>query len=325
MLTAFMRFMSLLGSGTFYVPVIALVFWCVSPRAGARATVVLSLNGMVNVLLKTALHLPRPYWTDAKIKPYKSLTSFGMPSGHAQDSVVAWGLLALEVRRKAVWAGAFAMMILIGVSRVYLGVHSVDQVFAGWAVGAVVLAVAVVAEPYVVPRWLRLSILLQVLLSLLVALLLLGLQALAVRHLHGFHYPPNWVRNIERSGGRVTKASLSEGAASAGVLFGGLAGISLLAWRGWFEPGGVQVWRRLARVPLGLAGAGVIYGAGLAAGGAWPVAFGVQAALGLWAAAAAPELFVRLGLANREVRAVAAPQMPPPVTQPGEDVAEEHP
>lgn len=307
---AFMRLMSFLGSSAFYVPVIAVVFWCVSPRAGARATIVLGLSGMLNSLLKLVFHLPRPYWTDAKIKPYQSLTSFGMPSGHAQNAPVAWGLLATELRRRAVWAGALVIVILIGVSRIYLGVHSVDQVFAGWAIGAALLAAAILAEPYVVPWWTARPIAVQAVLSLLVGLVFLGLEALAVRHLHGWHYPQEWLRNIERAGGRATTPTLGDGAASAGLAFGGLSGVSLLAWRGWFEPGGVELWRRLTRLPVGLAGAGVIYGAGLLAGGAWPVVFVVQAVLGLWAAAGAPEAFVRLGLAGRGTTLQ--------VTQPGE-------
>jgi membrane-associated phospholipid phosphatase len=311
---AFMRFMSFVGSGVLYVSAIAVTFWCVSPRAGARATVVLGLSGMLNGLLKLLFHLPRPVWTDSKIKPYQPLTSFGTPSGHAQNAAVAWGLLATEVRRRLVALAAVVVMILIGVSRIYLGVHSVDQVFVGWAIGAALLAAALLVEPYVVPRWARLPILGQLALSLLVALVFLGLDALAVRHLHGFHYPQEWVTNIRRAGGHVTQSTLQEGATYAGTVFGGLAGISLLASRGWFEPGGVELWRRLTRVPVGAAGAGVIYGVALLIGSSWPEAFVLQGLLGLWAAVGAPETFVRLELARRGTT--------PQVTRPGESPLE---
>lgn len=293
-----MHAMSFLGSSAFYLPVFVVAFWCVSPRWGARMMIMLAVSGMLNSLLKLVFHTPRPYWTDPKIKGHESQVSFGMPSGHAQNSVVVWGLAAAGLRSRAVWAGAAAMILLIGLSRIYLGVHSLGQVLAGWAIGAAILAAALVLEPVVVPWWGRRPLAVQVALGLGVALAFLGLDELAVAHLHGWHLPAEWAANIQRAGGHVKPPGLSEGAAAAGALFGGLAGVSWLAHRGWFEPGG-PVGRRLARLGVGAAGAAVITLAGLAVGGSAPARFAVQAVLTLWVAAGAPETFVRLGLAGR--------------------------
>lgn len=76
-----------------------------------------------------------------------TVAEFSFPSGHATQSVALWSSLALvglalappPVRRRLRWvAGAGAMVIaaLVGLSRLYLGVHWLTDVVAGWAVGA---------------------------------------------------------------------------------------------------------------------------------------------------------------------------------------------
>jgi membrane-associated phospholipid phosphatase len=304
-MTGFMQVISFIGSAGFYVPVLVVVFWCVSPRAGAWAAVVLTLGGALNMMLKIAIHAPRPYWTDPGITAHEPQTSFGMPSGHAQGSAVAYGLFGARATRDAsllwsiaIWAAAGLVVVLVGVSRVYLGVHSVGQVFAGWLIGAGLLLAARALGPAVVPWWRRRRLAIQLALSLAVAFAFLAPTALAVRALRGWRMPGAWAWAIEAAGGAVAPVTLAGGAAVTGTLFGVLAGVSWLAHRGWFEAGGPP-WRRAARVPVGGAGAGVILLCGWIAGGGPVGGFATCAAAGAWMAGGAPEAFVRLGLATR--------------------------
>jgi membrane-associated phospholipid phosphatase len=322
--TGFWHAMSFIGSAAFYLPLLVVVYWCADPRLGARAMVLLTLSGVINGLLKVVFHAPRPYWTSG-IKAYESQASFGMPSGHAQNAVVAWGFIGVWLHGRIRWTGRWetagrraipvfvvVVIALIGLSRIQLHVHSLGQVVAGWAVGAVLLLVALRLEPVVVPWWGRRPLWLQIAVALAVALVFLAVTDLAVGELRGWRIPDAWTRAIGATGGAVKLLSLREGAAAAGALFGGLCGISWLAHRGWFDPGGA-LWRRLARLPVGLAGAAVVWSAGLLAGRAVPVIFVANAVLGLWATAGAPELFVRMGLAARTPAGY-----PRPITRPGE-------
>jgi hypothetical protein len=299
MLTDFMRFMSFIGSSGLYLPVLVVVFWCVNPRIGARAAVVLALSDALNTVLKLMWHDPRPYWTDPRVRAYESRSSFGMPSGHAQGSAVAWGLLGVHVRRRWVWAVVGAVVLLVGISRIYLGVHSVGQVLAGWTIGAALLAAALLLEPVVVPWWTRRGLATQLLLSAVVTAAVLVAAALVVNWLHAWHMPATWARAVELGGGSVRPVTLGKAAAAAGTLFGVLAGLSWLAWWGWFDATGSLV-RRLVRIPVGLSGAAAIWVVGLFAGNRVVVVFVVYTLLTLWAMAGAPVLFVRLGLARRE-------------------------
>ncbi|MFB4307812.1 phosphatase PAP2 family protein [Actinomadura sp. GTD37] len=312
MLTGFMLFMSYLGSAAFYVPLLVALFWCVAPRLAARASVVLLFGGLLNTLLKLVFHDPRPYWTDPAVKSRQSLSSFGMPSGHAQNGIAAWGFFAAQTRRRLLWAGAAVVIALIGVSRVYLGVHSTGQVLAGWAIGLALLVAVLGLEPIVVPWWARCHLAVQAVLSLAVSLLLLAAAWGALQPLEDWQWPQAWADAVTAAGGRLEPVSLTDSARASGGLFGALAGLSVLASRGWFDPGG-SPWRRLARLPLGFAGAAAIAALDRLFAGANPVeAFAAQAVLALWVTAGAPESFVRLRLAGRPT---------PGVTRPGEERA----
>jgi undecaprenyl-diphosphatase len=73
---------------------------------------------------------------------------FSFPSGHATLSMTAYGVLAVLVMRtrlpravRAVIVVALGTLVaLIGLSRVWLGVHFPTDVLAGWTTGAVVVA-----------------------------------------------------------------------------------------------------------------------------------------------------------------------------------------
>ncbi|MBF8965421.1 phosphatase PAP2 family protein [Pontibacter sp. FD36] len=80
--------------------------------------------------------------------------NFSFPSGHATTSMALWGILAyfgyrhLHQRRlrNAVLAGAGALILLVGFSRIYLGVHFLSDVLAGFLLGAmwVLLGISIV-------------------------------------------------------------------------------------------------------------------------------------------------------------------------------------
>ena len=101
-------------------------------------------GAVLNHLLKGLFARPRPFFEH----PLLIETSYSFPSGHAMESLVVYGMLAyfavlaLESwrGRTAVVFGAALLVLLIGFSRMYLGVHYFSDVVAGYAAGGVWLS-----------------------------------------------------------------------------------------------------------------------------------------------------------------------------------------
>lgn len=140
-----MRAFSFVGS----FPVVAVIVlsvcaWCWrrGDKDALRALVaVLAANEALNFALKHAFKRLRP----DLFEEIATLHSYSFPSGHAMAAASIYGMVAIVAVRLAprlrigIAAGAVALVLLIGLSRIYLGVHWVTDVLAGYAAGAVLL------------------------------------------------------------------------------------------------------------------------------------------------------------------------------------------
>jgi len=124
--------------GASYLYMIPLVVWCVDYRTGLRLLAVFSITVFINTTLKTWISQPRPFQLDPRVISLGE-DGYGLPSGHAQLVVVYWGVIARWVGRPWFWMLSVVLMVAIGFSRIYLGVHFPSDVIAGWALGAATL------------------------------------------------------------------------------------------------------------------------------------------------------------------------------------------
>lgn len=104
--------------------------------------------GLLTVVLKNIIQRPRP----PGAAEFLFGTTYSFPSGHALGSLVGYGMLAyvigstwIERQRERVRlvVGTAVLVIAIGISRLYLGVHYFSDVVAGYAVGVLWLSVCV--------------------------------------------------------------------------------------------------------------------------------------------------------------------------------------
>jgi len=126
------------------VAAVLLAMWGHPRRAGSVALLVLTGAGAAS-LLKDLVARPRPPVSLALVA--QPVTS-SFPSGHAMAGVLLFGTLALMLaasdapRVLRTWGVAVVAAggLLIGLSRVYLGVHYFSDVVASWMLGAALLS-----------------------------------------------------------------------------------------------------------------------------------------------------------------------------------------
>jgi undecaprenyl-diphosphatase len=117
---------------------------------GLIAAVVLGGAELLQIAIKSLVARPRPpsvLWAHGV-----SAGGFSFPSGHATVAAAGYGFIAWLIARyrppAPIWTGAAGAAILVGLSRVYLGVHWLSDVVAGWLIGALWLGLIVlVAYP----------------------------------------------------------------------------------------------------------------------------------------------------------------------------------
>lgn len=125
------------------VAAVILILW---GRRRAAAFVLVSSVGtaLLVQVVKLIIGRARPATADRLV----SVTGAAFPSGHAAQSVACYLALAVVVawlsRSRSAWLAAVVaaslICLLVGVSRVYLGVHWASDVIAGWSLGAAWLA-----------------------------------------------------------------------------------------------------------------------------------------------------------------------------------------
>jgi undecaprenyl-diphosphatase len=110
-------------------------------------------GALLNIVLKSAFHRARP--TFALEFP---VTSSSFPSGHAMDSLIGYGLLVYWLGSKFPQARRMAIMIvvalvaLIGFARIYLGVHYLSDVVAGYSAGIIWLMACITGYQFAKSR-----------------------------------------------------------------------------------------------------------------------------------------------------------------------------
>ena len=137
-LEGFFRFMSALGQEQFYLIFLPLIYWCWDKKLGKYLVYVFMISAGLNALGKHLLRGPRPYWLDASVG-LSAPMDYGVPSGHAQLTTTIYGFLAVWLKRGWVTWLAIFMIVAMCLSRVYLGVHFVHDVAAGFLIGLLLL------------------------------------------------------------------------------------------------------------------------------------------------------------------------------------------
>ncbi|MGZ9226519.1 MAG: phosphatase PAP2 family protein [Anaerolineales bacterium] len=303
-LEAPMRFFSFLGLEDFFFLILPLVYWSVDAGLGLKIAIILALSNNLQGIFKLLFADPRPYWVSAQVKAFAAEGTFGIPSGHAQNTIALGGIIASRVRRRWAWMAAFALTFLVGFSRLYLGVHFVHDVIAGWLIGGLLLG-AVMWLWDSVAAWLKgKSLAQQIMIAFAVSLIFLAVGMWSAARLDGYIFPEEWKENALRAGPLPDPVSIEGILTSAGSLFGLSAGAAWIAARGGYQASG-PVEKRALRYVIGLIGILILW---FGLGQVFPrdetlisyiLRYLRYSLVGFWVIAGAPWLFFHFKLANR--------------------------
>ena len=298
-LVGVMALITSMGEELCYLAALPAVYWSIDKRLGRQLGYVFLLSAAINNVAKNLARQPRPFWLDPSLR-LRDAESYGLPSGHAQHATAVYLLLAAWVRRGWVGPLAFGFILLMSLSRIYLGVHFIQDVIVGFILGLVVLGLFLFWQRAFAERFSRriLGRRLLIMIAIPAALALVYVGALLLLGAPTMDVP--WAEFVP-----AAELTAHEDVVStlAGLLGFGV-GMILESSRVRFRADG-PIWQRIVRYALGIAVALGIWSlrAVLPADPEWvalPLRFLRYLLLLLWVTYFAPWVFVKLRLAEAD-------------------------
>ena len=133
---------TLVGDPEFYFIALAVIHFFWRKEETLPLSILLLVSFFINIGLKEFYSISRPPEELFLI----TATGHGFPSGHAQVSIVLWNYIAWRLQN---FFWPTLLVLLIGMSRVYLGVHYFDQVLVGWLGGFATVVLGIITIDYI--------------------------------------------------------------------------------------------------------------------------------------------------------------------------------
>lgn len=303
-LQSFMALITELGRFNFYLVVIPLIYWSINKQLGVHLIYLLTLSNTIGETLKQAFRDPRPFWYDPAIGLADELT-YGFPSNHSLVPPIMIFVIASWLRKGWFWVLGVILIILIMLSRVYLGVHDVPDVIFGFLIGMIILGCYLIWRKYFLKRFnnrilgqkLLAAVLICLLFTIIFILILLIIGDPVIEN-------PDWAHYYAES----ERAGLDGAAANISSLLAFGIGLLLESTRIRFDSGGTAA-KRALRYLTGIVTTLIIF-FGLRSifpdtdEAAYIISLPLRALryfiTSLWVSYYAPALFIRLNLAERQ-------------------------
>lgn len=131
------------GEETAFLVLALILFWCVNKRKGYFILAVGFVGTVTSQFLKLLCRVPRPWVLDKNFtileQAREAASGYSFPSGHSQSAVGTFGAIAYTVENKWIRWGSVAIAVLVPISRMYIGVHTLWDVLVGAAISVVLI------------------------------------------------------------------------------------------------------------------------------------------------------------------------------------------
>lgn len=130
------QLITMCGEQIVLISIISIIYWALDKKFGEYIAYSVLTSVLLNNAVKDIFKMKRPIGEDGiRTLREKTATGYSFPSGHTQSSASFYGAMAIYLKKKAMYIIATIMIILIGFSRLYLGVHYPKDVIVGGILG----------------------------------------------------------------------------------------------------------------------------------------------------------------------------------------------
>ncbi len=141
--TSIFKMFTLLAEEAVIIGVICLLYWCVNKALAYKTCFAYFISGLVVQALKITFRVPRPWVKDPSFHPVgdaiETATGYSFPSGHTQSATALYGTLGTQTKRKAWRIFWFVSIAGVAFSRMYLGVHTPQDVLVSFTVSTLLI------------------------------------------------------------------------------------------------------------------------------------------------------------------------------------------
>ncbi len=138
LLDNFFELITMLGESTVIISIILGIYWCLDKRRGECIAYAFFTSSLLNNTLKNIFKAKRPIGEEGvRSLRVHTATGYSFPSGHSQGAAATYGVVCLIYRKHKLAVILLLIPLLVGLSRLYLGVHYPKDVIAGIILGSI--------------------------------------------------------------------------------------------------------------------------------------------------------------------------------------------
>lgn len=153
LVNSFMLLITRLGDEIAFLVTALILFWCIDKRRGYYILTVGFVGTLLNQFMKLWFRIPRPWVLDENFTiledAREAASGYSFPSGHTQNAVGTFGSIAYTTKNKFLRTVMIIIAVLVGFSRMYVGVHTPADVLVAAALGVVLI---VTLQPLVMSK-----------------------------------------------------------------------------------------------------------------------------------------------------------------------------